>query len=287
MTQTPTARIALADTKPAAMVTDALVVALAPARGKKAEVIAPGLTAAARTKLAEAFTAVGATGKAGEVTRIPGGGGLKAPVVVGLGLGDAAKQADPEALRRAVGDAVRSLAGTRRIALALPLADDEALLTVSIAALMSAYDYVSFRSASKKDRKAPVHSITVLLPAAPTPEQKQAVKEVAVGRQRRQPDPRPRQHPAQRPAAVGARGGCSAGRRRPPRRRDDLGRARPRSATAAAASSPSARARPTRLGWRGWSTRPRARRGTSPSSARASPSTPAASRSSRPPTWTR
>jgi leucyl aminopeptidase len=178
MNQTPTARIALADTKPAAMVTDALVVALSPGRGKKAEVIAPGLTAAVRTRLAEAFTAVGATGKAGEVTRIPGGGGLKAPIVVGLGLGDAAKQADAESVRRAVGEAVRSLAGTRRIALALPLADDDALLTVSIAALMSAYDYVSFRNASKKDRKAPVHSITVLLPAAPTPEQKQAVKEV-------------------------------------------------------------------------------------------------------------
>jgi leucyl aminopeptidase len=100
-------------------------------------------------------------------------------VVVGLGLGDKAKQADPESVRRAVGDAVRSLAGTRRIALALPLVDDDALLTVSIAALMSAYDYVSFRSASKKDRKAPVHAITVLLPAAPTPAQKQAVKEVA------------------------------------------------------------------------------------------------------------
>ena len=179
MNQTPTARIALADTKPAAMVTDALVVALSPGRGKKAEVIAPGLTAAVRTKLAEAFTAVGATGKAGEVTRIPGGGGLKAPIVVGVGLGDAAKQADAESVRRAVGEAVRSLAGTRRIALALPLADDDALLTVSIAALMSAYDYVSFRNASKKDRKAPVHSITVLLPAAPTPEQKQAVKEVS------------------------------------------------------------------------------------------------------------
>jgi leucyl aminopeptidase len=179
MTQTPTARIALADTKPAAMVTDALVVALAPGRGKKAEVIAPGLTAAVRAKLTEAFTSMGATGKAGEVTRIPGGGGLKAPVVVGLGLGDAAKQADAESVRRAVGDAVRSLAGTRRIALDLPLADDDALLTVSIAALMSAYDYVSFRNASKKDRKAPVHSITVLLPAAPTPEQKKAVKEVA------------------------------------------------------------------------------------------------------------
>jgi leucyl aminopeptidase len=179
MTHTPTARIALADSKPAATVTDALVVALAPGRGRKPEVIAPGLTAAVRTRLAEAFAAVGATGKSGDVARIPGGGSVKAPLIVGLGLGDAAKQADAEAVRRAVGEAVRSLAGTRRVALALPLADDEALLTVSIAALLSAYDFVAFRSASRKGRKAPAQSVTVLLPAAPTPEQKRAVKDVA------------------------------------------------------------------------------------------------------------
>ena len=70
MTHTPTAKLALADTKPAATVTDALGVALAPGRGKKADVIAPGLSAAVRTRLAEAFAAMGATGKAGEVTRI-------------------------------------------------------------------------------------------------------------------------------------------------------------------------------------------------------------------------
>ncbi len=104
---------------------------------------------------------------------------MKAPVVVAVGFGDAAKQADPESVRRAVGEAVRSLAGTRRVALALPLADDEALLTVSVAALLSAYDFVAFRHASKKDRKAPAQTITILLPTAPTPEQKQAVKDVA------------------------------------------------------------------------------------------------------------
>jgi leucyl aminopeptidase len=180
MTHTPTAKLALADTKPAATVTDALVVALAPGRGKKADVIAPGLSAAVRTRLAEAFAAMGATGKAGEVTRIPGGGTIKAPIVVGLGLGDAAKRADAEAQRRAVGDAIRSLAGTKRVALALPLADDDALLTVSIAALLSAYDFVAFRSSSKKDRKASVQSVTVLLESAPTPEQKQAAKDVAI-----------------------------------------------------------------------------------------------------------
>jgi len=178
MTHTPTARIALADTKPAAAATDALVVAIAPGRGKKVEVVSPGLTAAARTRLAEAFAALGARGKSGDVTRIPGGSGIKASVVVGLGLGDAAKQADPEAVRRAVGNAVRELAGTRRITLALPIADDEALLTVSVAALLSAYDFVAFRHASKKDRKAPVQTITVLLPSTPTAEQKQALKQV-------------------------------------------------------------------------------------------------------------
>jgi leucyl aminopeptidase len=179
MTQTPTARIALADTKPAAAAADALVVALAPGRGRKPEVIAPGVTAAVRTRLAESFAAVGATGKAGEATRIPGGSGIKAPIVVGIGLGDAAKQADAESVRRAVGEAVRSLAGTRRVALALPVADDDALLTIAVAALLAAYDHVAYRSTSRKGRKAPVQSVTVLLPGAPTAEQKQAVKDVA------------------------------------------------------------------------------------------------------------
>ena len=128
MTQTPTARIGLADSKPAATVADALVVALAPGRGKKAEVIAPGLTAAVRAKLTESFNALGATGRSGDVTRIPGGAGIKAPVVVGLGLGDAAKQADAESLRRAVGEVIRSLAGTRRVALTLPIADGDMII---------------------------------------------------------------------------------------------------------------------------------------------------------------
>ena len=178
MTSTATARITLADTKPAAAVSDALVIALAPGRGKKVEVVSPGLTAAVRTRLTEAFNAVGATGKPGNVAKVPGGSGVKAPVVVGVGLGDAAKQADPETLRRSVGEVIRSLAGTRRVSLALPIASDDDLLTVSIAALLAAYDHVAFRSTSKKDRKSPVTSITVLLAAAPTAEQKQAVKDV-------------------------------------------------------------------------------------------------------------
>jgi leucyl aminopeptidase len=179
MTYTPTAKIALSDAKPAAFVTDALVLALAPGRGKKVEVISLGLTAAVRTKLAEQFSAIGATGKPGSVAKLPGGASVKAPVIIGVGLGDKAKQADAESVRRSIGDVVRSLSGTRRIALSVPLADDEALLTVSIAALLAAYDHVAYRHDSRKDRPAPVTSITVLLEGAVTPEQKHAVKGVA------------------------------------------------------------------------------------------------------------
>ncbi|MEI6362070.1 MAG: leucyl aminopeptidase [Actinomycetes bacterium] len=179
MTSTSTAKLALTDTKPAATATDALVVALAPGRGKKVDVISPGLPSAVGKRLVEAFGAVGATGKPGNVVRVPGGDGIKAPLVVGVGLGDAAKQADPESVRRSIGEAVRSLAGTRRIALCLPLEGDDDLLTASVAALLAAYDHVEFRNTSKKDRKAPVSSITLLLPDAPTGQQKQAAKDIA------------------------------------------------------------------------------------------------------------
>jgi leucyl aminopeptidase len=178
---TPTARVTLADTRPAATTAEALVVGLVPGRGRaaKAEVVTPGLTAAVRTRLMEAFAALGARGTAGEVTRVPGGGTIAAPVVVGLGLGDSAKQSDPETLRRAVGDVVRALAGTRRVAIALPTADDDAVLTVAIAAQLAAYDHVAFRSASRKGRKAPVSAITILVPDAPSADLKRAVKDVA------------------------------------------------------------------------------------------------------------
>ncbi|MBK9740625.1 MAG: leucyl aminopeptidase [Actinobacteria bacterium] len=178
MTSTPTPKITLVDTKPAATVTDALVVAIAPVRGRKIEVISPGLSPASRTRLAEAFTAVGATGQSGEVLRLPGGGTFKAPTIVGLGLGSAAQQKDPELVRRAVGNAIRTLSGIRRVALALPLADLEGLLTVAIAGQLAAYEFVAFRSATSGGKNASTRSITIVLESPPTAEQKHAIKEI-------------------------------------------------------------------------------------------------------------
>ncbi len=171
--------LALATANPTTFATDALVVALAPGKGKRPVVTSPRLTAAVRDRLADAFAAVGATGKAGDLTRVPGGGAISAPVVVGVGLGDA-DSASPETVMRAIGSAVRSLAGTRRVAISIPLADDELLVATALAARLGAYDFVEFRGKSKKGRPQPVRAITLLLESEPTPAQRQSVKDVAV-----------------------------------------------------------------------------------------------------------
>lgn len=170
--------IALASSLPHSHATDALIVGVTTGKGRKPSVASPGMSAAQRTRIAEALTAVGATGKSGDLVRIPGGAGVSAPVVVGIGLGDG--NLDHETLMRAVGSAIRSLAGTRRVSISLPMEDDEALVAVSMAALLAAYDFTEFRGKSAKGRPAPVRSITVLLPESPTPEQKQAIKDVKV-----------------------------------------------------------------------------------------------------------
>ncbi len=179
MDYSPTAKIALSDAAPASAAVDALVVGLLPARGKRVEVVSPGLTDEARTALADAFTAIGATAKSADVARVPGGNGIKATVVVGLGLGSMEKQEEPEALRKAVGCAVRSLTGVRKIAFALPIRDDDALLHMAIAAQLAAYEFTTFKGTASERHGATARTITILLEASATAEQKQSLKEIS------------------------------------------------------------------------------------------------------------
>ncbi|MHB1066683.1 MAG: leucyl aminopeptidase [Candidatus Nanopelagicales bacterium] len=171
MTWTPTAKIVLSDAKPATLAVDALILALVPGRGKKVEVASAGLAPSARTRLAEGFLAVGANGRPGGMARIPAGSGIAAPIVVGIG--DAA--GSPEALRRSIGDAVRSLAGNRRIGIAIPLVGDDALLHVAIAAQLASYEFTSFKGGTSRP---PSRTITIVVAGPVTSEQRHAVKEV-------------------------------------------------------------------------------------------------------------
>ncbi|MFI6907403.1 leucyl aminopeptidase [Nonomuraea sp. NPDC050394] len=145
-----TVRLNSAD--PVSFDTDALIVGFHPgAEGPRP--VAEGLDAAFGGKLAASLTAVGFTGKAGELAKIPAFGAITAPLLVAIGLGE-----DPgaEALRRAAGAAVRSLAGTTRAALALG-GEPEA---VALGGLLGAYSFARYRTDG--EQKNPVAELTVL-----------------------------------------------------------------------------------------------------------------------------
>ncbi|MBA3311141.1 MAG: leucyl aminopeptidase [Nocardioidaceae bacterium] len=86
---------------------------------------------------------LGATGKAGDVCKIPAADVTKAPMVVLAGLGEGGHNGhvDLESLRRASGAAARELAGCETVALALPAETDEQVRAVAEGALLGAYVY--------------------------------------------------------------------------------------------------------------------------------------------------
>ncbi|WP_432513435.1 leucyl aminopeptidase [Kineococcus sp. SYSU DK001] len=140
---------------------DALVLGLVPApAGAKstAPVLLGGedLPRATRTALAESAVALGATGDAGQVHLVPGVSGAATRLVALVGVGP---DADLETLRRAAGSAVRALAGSRRVALALPLPDAATVAAVAEGAALGAYAFTRYRAAGRE----PVAEVTLLV----------------------------------------------------------------------------------------------------------------------------
>jgi len=149
--------IALTSKDPAKLPVDALVVATAPTDGGVELVGADWLPGELRTALVRDAAALGVTGKADEVRRVPATG-LKAKVLVLSGLGTGA--VTPERLRRAAGAATRELAGVGSVALALPAADAASAIAVAEGALIGAYTYTRYRASDGVTK--PVASIEVV-----------------------------------------------------------------------------------------------------------------------------
>ena len=130
-------------TSPARVKADALVVAVAPGP----ELLgAAALPKALRSALSPAaLEALGATGGADQVLRIPSGGAVAAGVVVLTGTGPLGGSVpSPEQLRRAAGAAVRTLAGTASVALALPADDADSAVAVAEGALLDLHEVHRF-----------------------------------------------------------------------------------------------------------------------------------------------
>lgn len=149
---------------------DALVVGVAkPADGGKGLVVAPGAEAvdtAYDGKLAAVLETLGASGAEGEVTKLPSPDGVKAPLVLAVGLGSAPEKDDvfsAEALRRAAGVAARALHGSKKAAFALPVESAEDAQAIAEGALLGAYTFTAYQEKPKgKDARLPLAEVALL-----------------------------------------------------------------------------------------------------------------------------
>ncbi|MFP5347265.1 MAG: leucyl aminopeptidase [Actinomycetes bacterium] len=116
-----------------------------------------------RSSLVSSLEALGVSGRQDEVRRVPAGGQLAAPVVVLTGLGKVGPNGpDPEALRRAAGAAVRELAGTASVVLALPADEVSQATAVAEGALLGAYSYRPYKKRTTSAKNAPVETLQLV-----------------------------------------------------------------------------------------------------------------------------
>ncbi|MFD1828467.1 MULTISPECIES: leucyl aminopeptidase [Streptomyces] len=150
--------LTLSSSSAASLRADAVVVGVA--KGPDGPVVAPGgetVDQAFGGSLAAVLETLGASGGEGEVTKLPAPEGVKADLVLAVGLGDApAKDGshDPEALRRAAGAAARALAGRKKAGFALPVGDEASVAAVAEGALLGAYAFTAYRGTEDKARDA-------------------------------------------------------------------------------------------------------------------------------------
>ncbi len=170
--------LSLSSSPAAGLKVDAVVIGVA--KGPKGLVLAPGSDSVAGAfgkALLPALVGLGATGRAEEVTRLASLGATSAPVVLAVGLGvlpAAGEALDAEVLRRAAGAAVRTLAGSRKVALTLAATGGDTAAAVRAAgegALLGAYSFDRYRTAagndsSDTDHREPVGSVVLVVPDA-------------------------------------------------------------------------------------------------------------------------
>ncbi|WP_027340913.1 leucyl aminopeptidase [Hamadaea tsunoensis] len=172
--------LTLFDTDPAELAVDAVVIGVhspgdGGADGEPGELLlasgAESIAAAFDGKLGPTLALLGATGAAGEVTKLAALGAITAPLVVAVGLGPEPTGAAPaaETLRRAAGNAARALSGTAAVAFALPLSDDDSvpstpsLRAVAEGAQLGAYRFAGYKSKPQPSRREPVGAISILV----------------------------------------------------------------------------------------------------------------------------
>ncbi|NUS12762.1 MAG: leucyl aminopeptidase [Streptomyces sp.] len=156
--------LTLSTSAAAALRADAVVVGVSKT-AKGGPALAPGaesVDAAFGGRLAATLETLGASGAEGELTTIPAPDGIKAPVVVAVGLGKtpaAGEDFDVDVLRKAAGTAARALAGAKKAAYALPADEPAQVEAVGTGALLGAYAFTAYQADAGK---APLGEVAVV-----------------------------------------------------------------------------------------------------------------------------
>ena len=160
---------------------DVLVVGVAAGQDGPVLLESP-LSARSADAIASTLRSLGVTGAADQLHRLPGLPELGTDVIALAGVGKVDGGAVPstEQLRRAAGSAVRQLAGSDTVVLALPAPGTEELAAVAEGAALGAYAYTEHKSATQDGPKANVRRAVVLSPAAGTAEADTALSRAAV-----------------------------------------------------------------------------------------------------------
>ena len=120
---------------------------------------------------------MGATGKADEITKLPGS---HVRLLVFTGLGKKSATYSHETLRRAAGSASRALAGNSAATFSLPAKSLAEVAAVAEGAALGAYTFTEFYGSTKDDHKAPLKTITVHSKLASSAEAKASVVRAAI-----------------------------------------------------------------------------------------------------------
>jgi leucyl aminopeptidase len=163
-------RLSLSSTRLSDADVDALIIGVA--RKGRSLVVAPGaadIDKALKKRLEEALQALGATGRAGELTRLATLGATKAATVVAVGLGEVPNGSGrygAEAIRRAAGLATRTLAGTKKVATSLAQVNGAAATEDDVRAAaeglaLGGYTFRRYRHASAADHRAGVANAVI------------------------------------------------------------------------------------------------------------------------------
>lgn len=178
-TETLTTTVTLTDSGASTVKTDVLVLLSYRLDGTTLLAPAHGLADEAVEHIEATLAAIGAEAKPDENVKVTGVPSVAATLVLvaGTGLSHAPAEGDEEAVRAAAGSAVRTLAGTGKVAVAAPGSEPEAVGAVTQGALFGAYAYTGYRS---RGGTAPVAKLSVLSSAARTAAARAEVKRAEI-----------------------------------------------------------------------------------------------------------